>query len=58
MKMYSFNDNMDKKYNFIICERGYGKKYFEKTNLEKIRKQKRINKKRTFKRIRNKCKNN
>ena len=57
--MYSFNDNMDKKYNFIIGERGYGKKYFEKkTNLEKIRKEKRINKKRTFKRIWNKCKNN
>lgn len=56
--MYSFNDNMDKKYNFIIGDRGYGKKYFEKTNLEKTRKEKRINKKRTFKRIWNKCKNN
>ena len=28
------------------------------TNLEKTRKEKRINKKRTFKRIWNKCKNN
>ena len=29
----------------------------KQTNLEKIRKEKRINKKRTFKRIWNKCKN-
>lgn len=56
--MYSFNDNMNKQYNFIIGERGSGKKYFDITNLEKIRKEKRINKKRTFKRIWNKCKNN